>query len=205
MGLDVRLHPLFAPEAIAWSPPPAQHFDALLLTSANGARCAGPALARYRGLPAYAVGAASAQALASEGFGDVIAGKGDGSAIAARMAQDGRRHALHLAGATVAPIDSGALTITRIPVYRMVALPADPALPAAATPGSVMLVHSARAGEQLAAQLPSPRRATLHLIAISPAALSACGAGWASASAPAHPQDDEMLALARALCEGQAQ
>ena len=48
MGLDVRVHPLFAPEAIAWNPPPAQDFDAMLLTSANGARCAMPQPAASR-------------------------------------------------------------------------------------------------------------------------------------------------------------
>nr|WP_278254256.1 uroporphyrinogen-III synthase [Sphingobium sp. BYY-5] len=205
LGMEVRLHPLFAPQAIDWTPPPTKDFDALLLTSANGVRLAGPALHQYRGLPAYAVGGATARALADAGFVDVVTGKGDGSAIAARIARDGHRHVLHLAGTTVAPMEAGALDMMRVAVYRMTGLPADPALLADATPGSILLVHSPRAGERLAAQIPENRRSDLHLIAISPAAQTACGAGWASAQAPALPQDDEMLALALSLCEGHAQ
>jgi uroporphyrinogen-III synthase len=203
--MDARLHPLFAPQAIGWTPPLTEDFDALLLTSANGVRLAGPALRQYHALPAYAVGATTARALAKAGFADVVAGTADGSAIAARIAADGHRHILHLAGTTVAPMDIGLLHVTRIAVYSMTGLPADPALLTDATPGSILLVHSPHAGARLAAQMPEDQRAGLHLIAISPAALAACGAGWASAQTPALPQDDEILALALRLCEGRAQ
>ncbi|HAF41280.1 MAG TPA: uroporphyrinogen-III synthase [Sphingobium sp.] len=205
LGMDARVHPLFAPQPVDWTPPPIDNFDALLLTSANGARLAGAELARYRGLPAYAVGAATAQALYDAGFAAVNIGAGDGSAIAARIAADGHERVLHLAGTTVAPMASGTLRISRVAVYSMASLPPDPALPDDAVAGSILLVHSPRAGERLAAQLPEARRAALHLVAISPAALAACGPGWASAQAPARPQDDEMLALALRLCEGHAQ
>ena len=205
LGLSPFVHPLFAPETLDWPAPLAQDFDALLLTSANGVRCTGAALKAYRALPTYAVGQATAAALHAAGWSEVIAGDRDGSVIAARIARDGHRRVLHLAGTTVAPIDAGPLAITRIAVYHMAALPPDPALIAAATPGAILLVHSARAGEQLGAQMPQSRRAALHLIAISPTALAACGDGWASAACPPRPDDDEMLALARALCEGQQQ
>lgn len=205
LGMDARVHPLFAPQPIDWTPPAPENFDALLLTSANGVHFAGPALLHYRGLPAYAVGATTARALEAAGFPDVVAGVSDGNAIAARIAADGHVHILHLAGATIAPMETGSLDVTRVTVYGMTGLPADPALIADAVPGSILLVHSPRAGERLAAQMPEERRAGLHLVAISVAALAACGAGWASAQAPALPQDDEMLALALRLCEGQAQ
>ncbi len=56
----IRL-PLFAVGPLAWTPPdPAVH-DALLLTSANAVRQAGPGLAGYRTLPVHAVGAAPAR------------------------------------------------------------------------------------------------------------------------------------------------
>lgn len=201
LGLDVALHPLFAPQPIAWVPPAASDFDALLLTSANAARLAGPGLATYRALPAYAVGQATAAALS--GFDHIVAGDADASAIAATIARDGHRAILHLAGTTVAPMDAGPLTITRIAVYSMTALPTDPALAQAAQPGSVLLVHSPRAGERVADHIALPQRAALHVIAISPAALAACGTGWASTQAAPLPRDDDMLALARSLCEGQ--
>lgn len=201
MGMDVRRHPLFAPRPVDWTPPPADRFDALLLTSANGVWMAGSALTDYRALPTYAVGGATARALATRGFADVVAGAGDASAIAARIAADGHRRLLHLAGTTVAPMDTGPVAVTRIAVYGMTTLPPDPALIADATPGAVLLVHSPRAGERLAAQMPPAMRANLHIVAISPHALSACGAGWASGRNAAVPSDDEMLALARRLCE----
>ncbi|QGP79513.1 uroporphyrinogen-III synthase [Sphingobium sp. CAP-1] len=201
LGMDAWVHPLFAPQPVDWTPPMPEDFDALLLTSGNGVRLAGPALGHYRALPAYAVGATTAQALTQAGFADVVAGTGDGSAIARRIAADGHRRVLHLAGTTVAPMEPGPLQISRIAVYSMASLPPDPALLDAAVPGSVLLVHSPRAGERLAAQMPAEQRASLHLIAISDATLAACGNGWRSAVAAVLPQDDEMLALARRLCE----
>lgn len=201
LGMDVRRHPLFAPQPVDWTPPPVDRFDALLLTSANGVRMAGAALTYYRALPTYAVGRATAQALAAQGFADVAAGTGDASAIAARIAADGHRRLLHLAGTTVAPMDMGTIEAKRIAVYSMIALPPDPALIADAVPGTVLLIHSPRAGERLAEQIPHAMRADLHIVAISPAALTACGTGWASGQAPAAPCDDEMLALALRLCE----
>ncbi|MDO7835708.1 uroporphyrinogen-III synthase [Sphingobium sp. HBC34] len=201
LGLDAQVHPLFAPQPVDWTPPPPDAFDALLLTSANGVRMAGAGLRQYHALPAYAVGEATARALRGAGFADVVAGVGDGSAIVRQIAADGHGRLLHLAGTTVAPMEAGPLRISRIPVYSMASLPPDPTLLAAAVPGSVLLIHSPRAGARLAAQMPQAQRATLHLIAISTAALATCGTGWLSATAPALPRDDEMLALARRLCE----
>jgi len=201
LGLRAAVHPLFAPQPIDWTPPAPGMFDALLLTSANAARLAGPMLAIYRGLPAYAVGEATALALRDAGFADVQAGDGDGGAIAARITADGHKRLLHLAGTTVAPMAAAAIDVTRIAVYSMASLPPDPALAAAATPGSVLLIHSPRAGERVAAHIHQQARASLHIVAISPAALAACGAGWASGQAPARPVDDDMLALAARLCE----
>lgn len=202
LGLEAVVHPLFAPQALEWTAPVAGDFDALLMTSANAARLAGPALAAYRGLPAYAVGSATAAALQAQGFERVVAGDGDASAIAAQIATDGHRAVLHLAGTTVAPMEAGPLHVTRIAVYSMASLPPDPALLQDAVPGSVLLVHSPRAGERLAGQVPMAARAGLHIVAISPAALTACGAGWASGTAPDQPRDDDMLALVVGLCEG---
>ncbi|NML10488.1 uroporphyrinogen-III synthase [Sphingobium sp. AR-3-1] len=201
LDLDARVHPLFAPQPVAWTPPPPTDFEALLLTSAHGVRLAGPELAAYRGLPAYAVGEATARALRDAGFADVVAGVGDGSAIAARVAAHGHRRLLHLGGTTVAPMAADGIDVTRIAVYSMTSLPPDPALIADAVAGSILLVHSPRAGERLAAQIAQDARAALHIVAISPVALAACGAGWASGRAAARPVDDEMLALAARLCE----
>ncbi len=201
LGFDPHIHSLFAPQPIDWIAPDPGSFDALLVTSAHMAGLAGQALAQYDGLPTYAVGEATAQSLRNRGFADLSVGYSDGSAIAARIASDGYARVLHLGGTTTAPMEIGTLAVTHVAVYSM--LPADPGpeLLRDATPGAICLVHSPRAGESIARLLPPPSRTTLHLIAISPAALTASGTGWASAQAPSRPRDDDMLALAVRLCE----
>lgn len=200
LGLETRVYPLFVPHALDWKAPAPDEFDALLLTSANAARMAGERLADYLGLPAYAVGRVTAMALREAGFAQVAAGDGDGTAMARRMAADGHRNVLHLAGRTVAPIDAGELRIERITVYEMLRTGVD-RLAERLEADSVILVHSPRAGELLAQRVGPGQRASLHLIAISPAALAACGTGWASVQAPDKPDDERMLALAVRLCE----
>lgn len=200
LGLAAQVHPLFAPQPVAWLPPPPADFDALLLTSANAARLAGERLADYKGLPAYAVGRATAKALEEAGFTQIVAGDGDGTAIARRIAADGHRRVLHLAGRTVAPIDADMLQIDWVAVYEMLKT-RDDGLAERLEPGSVLMIHSPRAGELLAERVEAAKRASLHLIAISPAALAKCGTGWASVQTPGKPDDERMLALAVRLCE----
>lgn len=199
-GLATVRFPLFDGRAVAWDPPAADAFDALLVTSAYTARLGGAALARYRTLPAYAVGQPTARALEAQGFDGVVAGEGDGSAIAARIAADGHRQVLHLGGRTVAAMEAGPLSIHHVVVYEMVGRDsADP--DAGFEPGAVLLVHSPRAGERLATMVAPESRSSFHVIAISPNALAACGEGWASSQAASEPDDETMLALALRLCE----
>ncbi|MGE4322193.1 MAG: uroporphyrinogen-III synthase [Sphingobium sp.] len=198
MGLAAQCVPLFAARALGWTPPDPALFDALLMTSAQAARMAGPDLARYRALPAYAVGPATAAAMADHGLTPVAVGDDDGTMIAARIAADGHRRLLHLSGSVVAPFERGPLHVRRVPVYTMDEIASSlPPFPA----GAVLLVHSARAGARLA-RLTDPRtRAHLHIVAISDAARTAAGTGWAGAHAVDQPRDEAMLVLAIRLCE----
>ena len=66
-GLDAVAVPLFSIDPVAWDPPEAA-FDGLLLTSANAVRCGGEKLQSLRGLPAYTVGEATAEAAREAGF-----------------------------------------------------------------------------------------------------------------------------------------
>ncbi|HKY81815.1 MAG TPA: uroporphyrinogen-III synthase, partial [Sphingobium sp.] len=134
------------------------------------------------------------------GFANIMAGDQGGSAIANRISADGHRRVLHLGGTTVAPIDSGPLSIERIAVYTMAAKKEVPLAPLL-EPGAILLVHSPRAGRRIAELIAPDRRSALHVVAISAAALAACGAGWASGEAPDRPDDERMLALAVRLCE----
>jgi uroporphyrinogen-III synthase len=201
LGLEAISYPLFTIEACRWTGPAATDFDALLMTSGNAARHGGPDLARYAGLPSYAVGSATAAAMAAAGFRDMAAGDADGASVARRIAADGHRRVLHLCGADVRPFESGALRLTRIAVYAAMESGSVAGLTAIMRPGMVLLVHSPRAGRRIAAMLPMSLRRNLHLVAISAAALVDAGPGWASAQAVAEPVDDAMLALAAGLCK----
>ena len=77
LGLQPRLCPLFEARPVSWDAPPPERFDALLMTSAQAARLGGSQLVRYQALPAYAVGSATAQAMAEHGFANVVIGDQD--------------------------------------------------------------------------------------------------------------------------------
>lgn len=202
MGMAATACPLFRFEPIDWTPPSAVDFDALMVTSAQTVRAGGVRLSGYRGLPAYAVGKATAQALGLAGFTNVITGNADGAAIATRIAADGHRAVLHLAGGDVAPFDPGPLRIHRETLYKAVEAADGGALAAKLKPGAILMVHSPRAGGRLATLLDMDARRALHIIAISSSALAACGDGWATGQAADLPNDAAMLALAALLCEG---
>lgn len=202
LGIAATACPLFRIEPIGWTPPPAADFDALLVTSAQAMRTGGAELGRYRNLPSYAVGTATAQAMDIAGFRDVTVGDTDGAAIAARIVADGHRTVLHLAGADVAPFDPGPLLIRREALYAAVEAADRETLAAVLEPGAVLMVHSPRAGGRLNALVEEAARRALHIVAISPMALAMCGDGWASARAADAPNDAAMLALATLLCEG---
>lgn len=191
MGLDPVAVPLFAIVPTAWDAPDPAAFDAVAMTSANAARHGGADLARYRHLPLYAVGEATAAAARDAGFARVVSGGGDAAALGAIIADTPR--VLHFAGTPFRAIP----TTTAVSVRHVyAAVPLTPAQPLRA---DVALVHSPRAGERLAALM--PHRSATHLIAISAAAARACGSGWAAMAVAAHPRDDAMLECLARLCE----
>ena len=55
-GLAAIRLPLFAVRALDWTPPDPAAFDALILTSANTPRLAGPGIDSLASLPVFAVG-----------------------------------------------------------------------------------------------------------------------------------------------------
>lgn len=200
LGFTAIVAPLFTLAPVAWDAPDPTGHDALMLTSAAAVRHAGPALARYRTLPVYAVGAATAQAARDAGFGDVFAGAGDAYALAALMTQDGIAHPLHLCGREHrAPRAS-------FPIARRIVYAADPVdrlppqIPPALAAGAIALLHSPRAAATFAALLAqaglSPE--TVSVVAISS---TAAHGTWRDAAIAASPDDAGLLAAAVGLCE----
>lgn len=194
----IRL-PLFAVRALAWTPPPTDAHDALVLTSANAVRAAGPGLARFAALPAYVVGAASARAAQAAGLNVVATGSAGMAALLAGARAAGVVRALHIAGRdrTLAEV---------APVTRTVEVYASEPVPVAAADlarldGSVALLHSRRAALRLAALVEGPARARIALVAIAEPTAIAAGPGWQTVATAAAPGDAALLARALALAD----
>lgn len=195
LGLDTLVAPLFEIRPLAWDPPDPAAFDAMLLTSANAARHAGPALDQFLGLTCWAVGDATAAAAREAGFRDVRTGPGDGAALVGAASAAGVRNVLHLHGRDHVPLPREGLNIEARAVYA-----AEPvsALPEALPAEAVALIHSPRSGALFAALV--PQRQGIALAAISPAAAAAVGAGWAEVAVASMPRDEALLELAVKLC-----
>jgi len=197
--------PIFQIEPISWPAPPPGQYDGLFITSANAVRQAGKALAGYRSIPAYAVGAATARALKAAGFPHIRTGRGDAAAMLALAADDGVRHALHLAGEDYRDVAHHAIRIDRQIVYRSAARGALPqkALSALREGEAVALLHSGRAASRFAelCDLDQLDRALVSIAALAPAVLEAAGMGWRATIAAAKPDDAALLAAAARLCQ----
>ena len=191
-GLDAIACPLFRIEPVEWAAPDASQYDALLLTSANAVRQPGPRLSQVSQLPAYAVGAATAESAEKAGLRVVGIGQSDIVELLASIPRSLKL--LHLAGEHRREVES-AHNIDRITVYRSTLID-DPALPS--LEGLVVAVHSPRVGARLA-ELAGSRGETA-IAAISAAAAEACGSGWEQVAVSDRPDDAGLLALAASLC-----
>ena len=196
-GLEPLPLPLFAVHPLDWVPSDPTDFNGLLFTSANAIRHGGAGLASLRNLPVLAVGSATADAARAAGFTVAQTGSTDVADLL-HSAPDFTR-LLWLAGQDRTAIEHSALAAA-IPVYASDPIALTPA-DAAPLAGSVALIHSARAGLQLSAELArhaiSP--AAVRIAAISRKAAIAAGPGWDAIAIADTPNDDALIAAARAL------
>jgi uroporphyrinogen-III synthase len=190
LGLEPVVAPLFAIAAVAGPPVEAGRYEAVLLTSANGARHA-PAGLTF--LPCFAVGESSAAAARAAGFAAVRTGPCDGASVAAMMASAGVSRALHLCGREHHPVEAAGMAIERRVVYA-----AEPVPRESFEGPAVAMIHSARAGARFAHLVGD--RAKIAIAAISAAAAAAAGEGWAAKAVAAAPRDQALLELAAKLC-----
>ncbi len=196
VGMDTIAAPLFSIKPLEWQLPISLP-DAVLMTSANAARCGGPHLQQLTGLPVYAVGAATAEAARDAGFSRINVGNSDVGAVFALALQDHVRTLLHLSGRDFRAPAAPGITIDRRIIYC-----ADPVdtLPGAAAvlPRAIALLHSPRAA-RLFASLVAPD--AIAIAAISDATLVAAGPGWRATAVAAEPTDASLLAVAAKLCD----
>lgn len=193
LGLQAIAVPLFEIEPVAWDVPETAGFDGLLLTSANAVRCGGEQLQGLRGLKAYAVGEATADAAREAGFD--IAATGDAGVDRLLGSIEPDLRLLQLCGADRREPASAPQQITTVPVYRAKAIE-EPDL--AAAEDGVALIHSPRAGRRFAELV--AERSSIGIAAISEAAAEAVGQGWRTVATAERPTDDALLALAASLC-----
>jgi uroporphyrinogen-III synthase len=202
LGLDAHSIPLFTVEPMVWAAPDPAAFDALLLTSANAVRHAGPQLALLAALPCLCVGTATAAAARAAGL--TVAATGDAGAqpLVDSMTSRGHHKLLWLTGEDRTALSSDHAHITPRICYRAAAIAAPPGWADAIAVPAVLLLHSPRAARQAAA---SAGEAKAHLtgVAISDAVAAAAGPGWEAIHIAARPGDADMLALAAKLCQTQ--
>ena len=198
LGFDVHAMPLFAARPLDWDPPDADDFDALLLTSAFAARLAGPGLAALTSLPAYAVGAATAEAARTAGVAVAMTGSADAQRLLDDMTPSKIGRILWLCGRDRTALRAVETTITPLPCYAVDPVDPPPAWHALLGAPAIVLAHSARAAERIS-ELACASRAHLSLVAISPAVAAAAGDGWRERAIAAQADDAAMLAQARAL------
>lgn len=101
----------------------------LIVTSANAVSAAVDQLARFEGLPVFAVGSSTARALAAVGFGSILSAEGDGRALAFAIAQalPAGSTLLHIAGRDRHPEPARTLTEAGFMVAIWKAYAAKPA------------------------------------------------------------------------------
>ena len=190
MGLDPVVAPLFEIRSVDPGPVDPSAYEALLLTSANGARNAPPGMT---GLPCFAVGERTAAAARQAGFSDIRIGPGDGAAAAAMIAASGMGRVLHLCGRDHRPLAQAGVTIERRVVYA-----AEPTAAERFEGPAVALIHSPRAALRFAGL--AGDKSSIAVAAISFAAAESAGEGWAAKAVAARPRDQALLELAAKLC-----
>lgn len=203
VGLDARGFPLFEVRPVTWDAPPRHEFDALLIGSANAIRHGGPAIGRYTGKPAYAVGQATADAAREAGLAVVSVGKGGLQRVLDQVRPEHPR-LLRLAGRERVPLQPPlGVTVSERVVYASEPLPMPPDLAELLAGPALILLHSGEAASHFARLCDEAgvTRERLLLATLGPRIASAAGEGWGAVRVAYPPSDPALLAIAREMCQ----
>lgn len=203
LGLQAHGFPLFAVTPLPWEPAPREEVDAVLLGSANALRHGSAEIARYRGLPAYVVGAKTAEAAREAGLEVARIAHGGLQSVMAHLAPEHRR-LLRLAGRerVELALPGGHAMITR-EVYASMPLAMPTELTALLKEPAVVLLHSGEAAAHFAAECTrlSIDRRRIALACIGPRVAERAGNHWISTRSAETPDDAALLALAAEMCK----
>ncbi len=122
-GFDPIIAPATEIMSLPWRNPPAQDFDAIMITSANALRYGGEAIGQYKHLPLFAVGRATAKLARDMGFTIAAMGKGGAKTLWPMISQYGAKNILRLVGRDYVHIADQHINIHTITVYEAIALP----------------------------------------------------------------------------------
>lgn len=202
-ALPIAGLPLSRVVPCGWTLPDLEPFDALLVGSANAFRHGGEKLEALTHLPVLAVGQTTADAARDAGF--AIARVGSGGLQRVLDGLEGEfRHLLRLAGEDHVPLDLPADTqITERIVYKLGKTDLPEEVASELSMGSLVLLHSAAAAQHFVNECNrlGVDRANISLCALGPRILEPVGEGWQAARAAANPNENDLLALAIAMCQ----
>ncbi len=202
------ISPLLHIVPLAWDFPEAQ-IDALVLTSQNAVPQ--QHLDALKNIPAYCIGAASAEAARAAGLAVAGDANGDRAALVTLLAAHKPQRALFLSGHTERADLIAELAAVGVPTLKRTVYRAD------ATALSALAIDAISENKIDWALLFSPRSAALfashcnaltalqknrlRLACLSSAVAEACGADWAHVTIAAQPSTAHLLAAAGLLCD----
>jgi len=188
--------PLFAIEHL---PPPSvsvDGYDAILLTSGNAARAATGFLESARDIPIYAVGSATASALAHLSLPVAATGSSGVEALVGVAAEDGHKNLLWLAGEDHSAVPQIAgVHIDIAIVYRSAALETPAHFAAQVELCDAVILHSSRAAAHFAGLCAAGglSRSKIALATFSNAIAESAGDGWAQIIVAPAPNDAALM------------
>ncbi len=196
VGYAPVLMPLFAIEHVPLQSVSVDGYDAILLTSGNAARAAAGFLESARDTPIYAVGSATAGALANLSLPVAATGSSGVEAIVGVAAAGGHKKLLWLAGEDHNAVPQIAdVHIDIAIVYRSAVLETPAQFTAQVEQCDAIILHSSRAAAHFAGLCDAGglSRSKIALATFSNAIADSAGDGWAQIIVAASPNDAALM------------
>jgi uroporphyrinogen-III synthase len=201
LGFEAVAAPLLTVRALGEGPIDLAGVEAIAFTSANGV-AAFVARSAARGLPVFAVGAATAAAAREAGFSAVVSSDGDVDALARAIAAHGvsgivlHPGAAEPAGDLAASLAPHGIEMRTLAVYETIPAALSPDVRSTFTQFYAVLVHSPKAAHALADILRETPAPKLRALCLSPAVAAPLrGLALGRLEAAALPNEDALLNL----------
>jgi uroporphyrinogen-III synthase len=195
-GFEPVVMPLFAIEPLPFPSVAAADYDALLLTSGNAVRAIRDNIGRLATLPLYAVGTATARAVAGASLVPKAVGSHGVDALILAAKENGHRNLLWLTGEDYSePHLPAHMRLDIRFVYRSAKLQVPGGFEQALAGADVVMLHSSRAAEyfaEICARL-AIARADITLATFSHNIADSAGSGWADIIVAPAPNDAALL------------